>query len=177
MQWNDLLDHRSDLRRWLSSAQPSDESRSNWWLGWVLVATWRIESASSSDEVLDGEDLDLVVRVINLATEEDGVDPANRAIRLANLADLIPGAGRFHGLPSELRPDAAVRQCLDLIQENISNVEADAKIWRSMSIDRMRRLREIKNLITPISRLRQHVRDGDLSSGADEWIAIHSQLP
>jgi hypothetical protein len=177
MRWEDLQAHSADLRGWLDAGQPRGESRSNWWLGWVLAATGQIQSVVSVGEVPDSATLDLAVQVINLATDESAVDSVNRAIRLANLASLIAQIRRDSSLPPELRPDIAARQCLALISEHVAEVEISATDWRSLPVEEIGRLRAVKNLVTPVLRLAPYLKDRNLADEIARWSAVLPQLP
>jgi hypothetical protein len=177
MHWKDLHDHREHLRDWLMSKQPSDESRSNWWLGWALVATGQMQSIVDRQETPDRATLDLAVRVINLATNEGSVSPVNRAIRLANLAGLVAKSGRIIDCPPELAPDIAARRCLGLISEDVADVRGAANEWKSLSIEKTRRLREVKNLVSPLLRLSSYVEDRRLAEEIKGWDAVYFRLP
>lgn len=176
MQWGDLIAHESDLRDWLISSQPADETRVNWWLSVVSTATSYLQSTLATDESTDA-DLELVAEVIDLATEVGAVSDVNRAIRLASLAGLVADAPRASSVPSALTPDVAARKCLDLIPVDISVVASETRNWQILPLAKIRRLRESKNLISPVERLVSHIRDGSLASESAKWIAIHPQLP
>jgi hypothetical protein len=177
MRWSDLHEHSDQLREWLVSEQPIDQSRSNWWLGWALVATGQIQSIVDQREAPDGATLALAVRVINLATHEGSVSPVNRAIRLANLAGLIAESGRTIDRPPELRPDLAARLCLDLVSEDIAEVAIAANEWKSLPLEKIRRLREVKNLVSPLLRLSSYLEDRELAEEIKEWEVVYFQLP
>lgn len=177
MQWSDLIAQESDLRDWLISSQPADETRTNWWLSVVSAATNFLQSTLAADEPTDAANLELVVEVIDLAAEIGAISHVERAIRLANLAGLVVDAGRVSDVPSALTPDIAARKCLDLMPVDMLDVVSEARGWQMLPLDRIRRLRENKNLIGPVERLVSHIRDGSLASESVKWIAIRPQLP
>jgi hypothetical protein len=175
--WDDLLVHRGDLRGWLVGLQPVDESRGNWWLGVALVATGEVQAAALGGGVPDRVTLAAAVAVINLATEEGMVAPANRAVRLAGLAGLVAAAGGSSDLPSELLPDRAARCCLSLISEDLAG-QGDSDVdWRSLPVEEMRELRATKNLLTPVLRLEPYLQDPDLANEVAGWTAVYPRLP
>lgn len=177
MDWNDLIVHRTDLEDWLSSHQPGDDGRANWWLGWVLVAVGKIQSVISAGDIPDFATLDLVVLVIDAATDERAIPSADRVIRLANLASLIAKADPGVRAPVELRPDVAARQCLDLIPQDIAGVELSARRWKSLPTNLIRVLRDIRNLVGPMVRLSPYLEDRDLADRVARWRDVQPYLP
>lgn len=177
MDWDDLVVHSSDLEDWLSLEQPTGDERANWWLGWVLVSVGKVQSVVGTGDIPDATTLDRVVRVLNVATGEGAVTSADRAIRLANLAGLIARAGGSVRFPPDLQPDVAIRECLELLPQNIADVELAASRWKSLPIDEARVLRRMKNLVGPMMRLAPYLEDRDLADRVARWRDIYPYLP
>lgn len=176
MDWEELARHGQDLHVWLIEQQPADDTRANWWLGWVLVAVGRVQEVLDSGGIPARATLDLVVRVIDLATDQGAVSSADRVIRLANLAGLIAGV-RGADVPSALEPDEAASRCLELIPIDVSEAEVLASDWHSLPIDRIRSLRRLRNLIDPMLRLEPQLRDRRVVLQVAEWRAVRASLP
>lgn len=177
VEWDDLLAHRSDLRQWLGSAQPAGEAAANWWLAVALIATERVQSAVTQGNMPDGITLGTAVQAINIATDDGTVGRADRAVRLANLAGLIAAAGQDLEEPRELRPDGAARECLEVLAAQGVREELVAGEGRPLSVERMRELRRVKNLVTPLGRLLPYLKDALLVDEATKWLTVHPQLP
>ena len=177
MEWDDLLAHRADLRQWLRAAQPEVEAAANWWLGVALIATEAVQSAVTQGNIPAETSLGVAVDAINIASEEGTVGQADRAVRLANLAGLVADAGQRLETPPELRPEVAARQCLDVLaRREVAEWLEDGE-RRSLSLDEMRELRRVKNLVTPLGRLLPHLEDHRLVEEVTKWLSVYPQLP
>ncbi|WP_433014881.1 hypothetical protein [Kribbella sp. CA-294648] len=125
----------------------------------------------------DDAALGTAVEAINIATEVGTVGHADRAVRFANLAGLIAGAGRALKEPAELRPDVAARRCLDVLGAQVVREELVIGQDRPLAVGEMRELRRVKNLLTPLRHLLPYLTEDRLVDEVGEWLTVYPQLP
>ncbi|MEU4393036.1 hypothetical protein [Kribbella sp. NPDC023855] len=125
----------------------------------------------------DDTALGTAVEAINIATEIGTVGHADRAIRLANLAGLIAGAGQSLTEPSDLCPDVAARRCLEVLAIEGVRYELVVGHEQPLTVEEMRELRRVKNLLTPLTHLLPYLKEDRLADEVGKWLTVYPQLP
>jgi hypothetical protein len=78
---------------------------------------------------------------------------------------------------SLLDPDAAAHLFFEVLPMSRGEAVRLSANWRSEDIDDIRRMRWIKNLLTPLKRFNHLISDPALSKSVAEWIELRDRLP
>jgi hypothetical protein len=106
-----------------------------------------------------------------------GLDRNERAIRRLNLMSaLITAVGRSSEY-SLRDPDAAVAIFLDAVPMEFNEASALAVDWRQESREDLRRLRLVKNLLTPLGRIEHLISPVAGKETVGKWLTLLDQLP
>jgi hypothetical protein len=144
------------------------------WLGVLYVFTRHLTEAPT--DVADDDWADLA-RAYDTALR---MSPYHRFDAVAHRFNLI--SVLLRSLPprtdvSLLDPDGAAHllfEVLPMSREEAVRLSAD---WRREDIDDIRRLRWIKNMLTPLKRFSHLIADPELSTRVAEWIELRDRLP
>jgi hypothetical protein len=169
------LKDRRQLTRWLlDGGDETAEITGQEWLALLYVFTRHLTQTPTEvpgDEWADLSDaFDVALRMTPYGT----FDAVSRRFNLMSvlLRSLPPRTG-----VSLLDPDAAARLFLDVLpmsREEAVRLSAD---WQREDIADMRRMRWIKNMLTPLKRFSHLIGDRDLAARVAEWIELRDRLP
>lgn len=109
------------------------------------------------------------------AVRQAAMSEREGAIRIANLAVFYLSADNVDDAPFEV--DSIVAECLDLIEISLDVATEQAKGWKALPLEQIRRLRTAKNLLNPCQRLGDRVTDPALKSRLSGWLRILDSLP
>ncbi|WP_143060886.1 hypothetical protein [Saccharopolyspora shandongensis] len=173
----DLNLDKEQQKQDILDSKPAGGKTTNWWLGLVQDATGR----ATFSETPDNERI-LWARAATASVECAEADGAitreESATRLANLSTVLLSNGIDPASVDEnLEPNGLIHRCLDLIDLTYEQAAELAHNWQQRSIDTIRSLRRVKNLIRPLTTLVAHVRDDNLTNQATRWIELLPQLP
>lgn len=74
-------------------------------------------------------------------------------------------------------PEQVVRDVLAAVPLTPEQARGLSEHWRDLPVDRIRELREIKNLTGPLQELLGHLHPGRLHAQAQEWLHARTALP
>jgi hypothetical protein len=132
----------------------------------------RTEAARIADEEWPG-----YCRAYDLALEAAPIDRYDAVSRrLYVMAAMLNSVGPRRDV-SLLDPDHGARSFLDALPMSRDEARAQAADWRTLPIADIRRLRKIKNMVTPLITFRHLIADAELSRRVSEWIELRDQLP
>jgi hypothetical protein len=173
LSWDDAT-----RREWLAANQPDSESdRTNWWLSLVQPLESRVTGVEEQDPAVVVEWARLSVIVLEAALESGALDAHEVANRVAWLSFAVCKVADRSAVPPSLDPDVVARRSLGLIDLFREDVVRMAAEWRARPLDDIRRLRAVKNLLRPLESFVDQLRDGELRSEVEQWLAIRAQLP
>jgi hypothetical protein len=143
-------------------------------LALLAVLTKKIRAEAAEVPKAEWADLVRAYDMVLSMTPYDLFDTVAHRFNLMSvlLRSLPPRTG-----VSLLDPDAAARLFLDVLpmsREEAVRLSAD---WQREDIADIRRLRWIKNMLTPLKRFSHLIGDQDLAARVAEWIELRDRLP
>ncbi|HYN93016.1 MAG TPA: hypothetical protein VES42_04120 [Pilimelia sp.] len=164
----------AEVRVWLRQHQPVSDVDKRFW--WEIVTTRALQGMYQS--TIESE-RHAFARLASVATAE-AMDQAmmgkcRGAIRIANLAaSYFAGGG---GDAALFDVNSTVALCLDLIEVPLDLATEQVRDLRALPIERVRALRDAKNLIAACVPIANRLTDQRIIDRLSDWLHLQNDLP
>jgi hypothetical protein len=167
------------LSETLAAGVPNvSELEASEWLGIVEVIAARLTDESRGLSTGSwGVCSDALDHALNAAVESGAISQTESVIRRLNLSLVLLQSVPTNATISILNPHYQ----MDLLFQELSMSTEEARTlsidWRRLEIEKIRRLRTLKNLLSPALALARHVYGDDLDERLKVWESVFPSLP
>ncbi|NYI07234.1 hypothetical protein [Allostreptomyces psammosilenae] len=148
----------------------------NWWEGVRSLAVGRYQTTDTlaGVRVLWGR---VAIAAIHGKRDSLNLEPLVWGAEEANVRSYLIRYLGPDSSDSMLDPDALCGEMLGMIDALPAEVERSVDEWKTRDRGAILRMRRIKNLLTPLMAVREHVGDRGLRERLDEWASLVPRLP
>jgi hypothetical protein len=148
------------------------------WLSVIELLGARIVDAADSlaDHEL-GRSSQVYVKLIELAMDVRVIDQQEVACRILNLSSVLLSDMTTDARVALLSPRFASEIFAKSVPLSLDETARLTGIWRELDVDDIRRLRGVKNLLSPMLRIKESVGNWELPDCLNEWEVLYPKLP
>jgi hypothetical protein len=168
---------RGRQESWLKDQWRKRNGDINWFL--QVIASVTGEATSNQDlRVQDRRSwVNLALVALECAHDLGAISREELAVRRNNMGLVLARFGSPREFSPTLAPERLATDSLDCIGLGYQQVAELAAGWRNLDVETIRRLRSIKNIVSPLAGLVGKIDDVDIRNDVARWVALLPILP